>query len=263
MAETGALREEGELLLGIVEPAGAALRGVGPFAGWTGEDTLAVLAFVDRMAYLVLANRAAYEWELAAFGEATAAGGGPGELHGRMGAFACSRYDASGWWQGFVATCGELDGHDGDEPVPWFGRNLTVDRLVAARQMETFAYGQDIADLVRARRPATDRLWPVADFGVRTLRFSFANRGLPVPEAQPRVELLAPSGARWSWGDPAAHDRVEGPAEDFCLVTTQRRHVEDTGLRVTGAVATEWLTIAQSIAGPPLPGPAAGARVWA
>jgi uncharacterized protein (TIGR03084 family) len=95
---------------------------------------------------------------------------------------------------------------------------------------------------------------------VRTFRFSFANRGLPVPEARPRIVLAAPSGARWRWeGDAGA---VEGAAEDFCLVTTQRRHVDDTGLVVTGPVAERWMAVAQCIAGPALPGPAPGERVW-
>jgi len=261
MTDTAALREEGGLLAAVVGDARDRLREVGPFAGWTGRDTLSVLAFVDRMAQLVLTDRATYERELAEFGTATAAGG-PDEIHARMVAFARSRYDASDWWAGLAALCDELDDHDPDEQVPWFGRSLTVERLTAARQMEVFAYGQDVADLLRATRPATDRLRNVADFAVRALRFSFANRDLPVPDERPRVELLAPSGARWRWGDDPVN-QVSGPAEDFCLVTTQRRHLDDTALDVRGPIATRWMAIAQCIAGPPLPGPAPGQRAWA
>jgi hypothetical protein len=43
---------------------------------------------------------------------------------------------------------------------------------------------------------------------------------------------------------------VRGPALDFCLVVTQRRHVSDTALVANGSVARRWLTIAQSFAGP-------------
>jgi len=39
---------------------------------------------------------------------------------------------------------------------------------------------------------------------------------------------------------------------------TQRRHVEDTKLDITGAIAREWMLIAQAFAGPPASGPAAG-----
>jgi hypothetical protein len=49
---------------------------------------------------------------------------------------------------------------------------------------------------------------------------------------------------------------VRGPAEDFCLVVTQRRHVDDTALRVAGDVARDWLEKAQAFAGPPTDGPA-------
>ena len=50
-------------------------------------------------------------------------------------------------------------------------------------------------------------------------------------------------------------DRVRGPAEDFCLVVTQRRHVDDTTLHVEGQHAREWLLCAQAFAGPPTDGP--------
>ena len=44
---------------------------------------------------------------------------------------------------------------------------------------------------------------------------------------------------------------VRGPALDFCLVVTQRRHPDDTELTADGVVATQWLSIAQAFAGPP------------
>ena len=34
---------------------------------------------------------------------------------------------------------------------------------------------------------------------------------------------------------------VEGSAEDFCLVVTQRRHLDDTALIVRGNSAEDWL----------------------
>src|SRR5918999_1268045 len=38
---------------------------------------------------------------------------------------------------------------------------------------------------------------------------------------------------------------------DVCLVVTQRRHLADVALDVTGPVAAEWMPIAQAFAGPP------------
>ena len=75
-----------------------------------------------------------------------------------------------------------------------------------------------------------------------------------------RVELTAPSGAVWEWGTDDAQERVAGPAEDFCLVVTQRRHVDDTDLVVEGDLARDWLLRAQAFAGAPTTGPLAGTR---
>jgi hypothetical protein len=47
---------------------------------------------------------------------------------------------------------------------------------------------------------------------------------------------------------------VTGPALDFCLLVTQRRHRDDVDVVAHGAAADEWLSIAQAYAGPPGPG---------
>ncbi|MEI2650829.1 MAG: hypothetical protein V9G12_01405 [Microthrixaceae bacterium] len=44
---------------------------------------------------------------------------------------------------------------------------------------------------------------------------------------------------------------MRGPALDFCLVVTQRRHPADTRLVVEGPAAAEWIAIAQAFAGEP------------
>ena len=49
----------------------------------------------------------------------------------------------------------------------------------------------------------------------------------------------------------SATDRVTGPALDFCLVVTRRRHPADTRLDIRGAVAEAWMLRAQAFAGPP------------
>ena len=82
--------------------------------------------------------------------------------------------------------------------------------------------------------------------------------GRPVPAGDVRVELTAPDGSLWTWGDPGAADHVRGDALDFCLVVTQRRHYLDTRLEVRGENARQWLCLAQCFAGPPAMGPPAG-----
>src|SRR5439155_1524892 len=94
----------------------------------------------------------------------------------------------------------------------------------------------------------------IAHLGVRTLPFSFRLRDRAVPAVPVRIELTAPDGSRWTWGPEDASDVVSGPALDFCLAVTQRRHVDDTTLRITGPVAAEWMSITQAFAGSPGPG---------
>jgi uncharacterized protein (TIGR03084 family) len=126
--------------------------------------------------------------------------------------------------------------------------------FITARLMETWAHGQDVVDALGARREPSSRLRHVAHIGVRARPYSYAVRGLTMPDGDVRVELLAPCGECWSWGDEAASARVTGRAEEFCLVVTQRRNVADTSLRAEGAEAEEWLRIAQAFAGGAGPG---------
>jgi uncharacterized protein (TIGR03084 family) len=153
-------------------------------------------------------------------------------------------------------------GLDPSARLPWYGPPMSAASSVTARLMETWAHGQDVADALGVRRPATGRLRHVAHLGVVTMGFSFTVHGQPAPATPVRVELGAPDGPEWTWGPPGAADLVRGDALDFCLLVTQRRHRADTGLRASGPVAGAWLDLAQAFAGPPGPGrpPAEDAR---
>jgi uncharacterized protein (TIGR03084 family) len=128
---------------------------------------------------------------------------------------------------------------------------MSLASFATARLMETWAHGQDVADALGARREPTQRLKHIAHIGVRTRGFSYAQHGRTAPDGDVRVELDAPDASRWTWGSEDAPDRVTGPALDFCLVVTQRRHVADTALKTEGPLAEEWLSIAQAFAGSP------------
>jgi uncharacterized protein (TIGR03084 family) len=75
-----------------------------------------------------------------------------------------------------------------------------------------------------------------------------------VPTEDIRVDLIGPSGDVWSWGPDDADESVTGSAEEFCLVVTQRRHVDDTSLKY-GELGRDWLIRAQAFAGGPSEGP--------
>lgn len=145
---------------------------------------------------------------------------------------------------------------DPDHRIPWYGPPMRARSFLVARLMETWAHGTDVADALGTSLPVTDRLFHVADLGVRTFSWSFSNRGLDVPEERVRVTLRAPSGAERTWNE-EQEQVVSGRVEDFCLVVSQRRHVDDTDLRTDGPLARKWMEVAQVFAGPPGQGRAA------
>jgi uncharacterized protein (TIGR03084 family) len=138
--------------------------------------------------------------------------------------------------------------------LPWYGPAMSAMSFATARLMETWAHGQDIVDALGIIRIPTERLRHIAHLGVSTFGWSFANRKMDIPDTPVRVELTGPSGDIWSWGFEEAEDTVKGPAEDFCLVVVQRRHVTDTDLIVNGETAQQWMSTAQAYAGPPTEG---------
>ncbi len=142
--------------------------------------------------------------------------------------------------------------------LPWYGPDMSAASLVTSRIMETWAHGQDIVDTLGIEREATQRLRHIAHLGVQTFAFSFTAHGLDIPKDIARVELEAPNGEVWTWGPEDAGDRVVGTALDFCLVVTQRRHLRDTTLGVSGCSAIRWMSIAQAFAGAPGGGRKAG-----
>ena len=163
------------------------------------------------------------------------------------------------WWrterEQMIEALAPLDPKD---RLPWYGPPMSARSFVTARLMETWAHGQDIYDILGKKRPASPGLKHICHLGVTTFGWSFANRQMEVPQTPVRVELVAPSKEIWTWGDEADREKVSGPAEDFCLVVTQRRHVDDTALETTGDTARQWMLQAQCFAGPPDNGPERG-----
>ena len=227
-----------------------------PAAGWSVRDQVTHLAYFDETATLSATDPERFRaeaGELAAVGE---------DFPDRV---AERHRDLSGaevfaWLQraprAYLEVFAALDPAT---PLPWYGPPMSAASSVTARFMETWAHGQDVVDALGLVRRPTARLRHVAHLGVRTVGWSFRVRGRPVPDVPVRVELTGPDGEAWTWGPEEAADRVTGPAEDFCLLVTQRRHRADTALSAVGPVADAWLDVAQAFAGPPGPGrPPAG-----
>jgi uncharacterized protein (TIGR03084 family) len=138
--------------------------------------------------------------------------------------------------------------------VAWYGPSMGAKSFLTARLMETWAHGVDIVDSLGVTQEPTDRLRHVAQLGFITRQWSYSVRGETMPPGTVRLELTSPDGAAWYWGPDDAADSIEGSAEEFCLVVTQRRHPSDTSLRA-GDLGTHWLQRAQAFAGAPSEGP--------
>ncbi len=143
--------------------------------------------------------------------------------------------------------------------LPWVGPSMSARSSMTARQMETWAHGYEIFDLLGKTREDTDRIKNIVILGVNTFGWSHQVNGLPVPDTMPKLTLTAPSGAVWEFGDESA-GTLAGPSADFSAVVTQTRAFADTALTATGDVAQTWMANAQCFAGPPETPPAAGSR---
>ncbi len=217
-----------------------------PAAGWDIADQISHLAYFDEVTVQSAVDPEQFKAELA---DAEASGGiNPDTIairfRDRSGAQLLDWFDTAR-----AGLIGTFQGLDPRARLPWFGPPMSAASSLTARIMETWAHTQDIADALGVTREPTDRLRHVAHIGVGARAFSYAVHGKSAPAVEIRVELTSPDGAVWTWGAAEAENRVTGPALDFCLLVTQRRHRNDLGLAIEGPAAIEWMAIAQAFAG--------------
>jgi uncharacterized protein (TIGR03084 family) len=213
-----------------------------PAPGWTIGRQVAHLADVAGMA------RAA-----AAPGGSTDAAGGPRRamelVEGPERTVRRWRTEREGAAQALAAA-------DQDRDLPWMRGTGRPSLIGASLAMELFGHGQDIVDALGLERTHTDRIGHVVWFGTHTRDFGYRAHGFEPPEMRFRFEITAPSGALWTFGPEDSEQRVTGPAVDFCLLVTCRRHRDDVDVKAVGREADRWLGIAQAY-----PGPAGAGRI--
>jgi uncharacterized protein (TIGR03084 family) len=226
-----------------------------PSPGWTiahqvghlaSSDELAILAATDSVGFGARLDALARDFDTSTDADADAAAATPP-------ADVLQR-----WRAARAGLCDALARVPPGQKVPWMTGPMAPATLATSRIMELFGHGQDIADARRVCRIPTRRIAHVARFGVRTRDFSYVSRGLTPPAEPFRVELVGPAGQLWAWGPEDASQVVSGPALDFCLLITQRRHRVDLAIAARGEEAAEWLDIAQAYVGPPGQGRAPG-----
>ncbi len=164
------------------------------------------------------------------------------------------------WRDGAQTTADNYANADPKARLKWAGPDMSARSSVTARQMETWAHGQEVFDLLGVVRQEADRIRNIVHLGVNTFGWTFANQGQNVPDPAPFIELTAPSGARWTWNEAQADNVVAGGAVAFAQVVTQVRNVDDTSLHLVGKTAKKWMQNAQCFAGPPETPPAKGVR---
>ena len=113
---------------------------------------------------------------------------------------------------------------------------MSAASMATARLMETWAHGQDVADalgVAAVGRPPGCGTSPTSASAPATS--PSRQHGLPAARrAVPGRARPRRTAATWAWGPEDAAQRVTGPALDFCLLVTQRRHRADLALRGRG-----------------------------
>jgi len=230
------------------------------FYDWTPWDEIAHLCYFDEAGLQSAIDPEGFVRDTAALNRRMARGE-------QLSAVARERYGSldgpallARWQQTYEGLVNALAQLEPKARLAWYGPPMSARSFATARLMETWAHGQDVWDLVSRRRPQTSRLRHIAHLGAGTFQWTFVNRKLAAPQIAPFIELEAPGGDVWTWNDASGDNFVRGSAEDFCLLVTQRRHLDDTGLKYSGEIVKQWLSMAQCFAGPPADGPAAGVR---
>jgi uncharacterized protein (TIGR03084 family) len=209
-----------------------------PSAGWTIAHQVAHLAWTDAASILAINDPDAFTAQMVLVLEE------PGTFVDRGTASFLDEPAAllQTWRQGRTELGSALRTVPRGQKIPWYGTQMSPVSMATARIMETWAHGLDLADALGVVREPTNRL---------RLAYAFVAHDRPAPTAAIHLSLTAPDGSQWTFGPVDAENRVTGPALDFCLLVTQRRHRDDLALVAVGAVADEWLDVAQAFAGPP------------
>ncbi|MEX0349202.1 MAG: TIGR03084 family metal-binding protein [Paracoccaceae bacterium] len=227
------------------------------FKGWTINDVLVHLHFWNGAADLALRDPNGFADESRALLAAINAAGFRATENARVSERGPALREA--WRERYVDMGPRWAALDPKARIQWVGPEMSVRSAMTARQMETWAHGQAVFDVLGQQRQEHDRIRNVVMLGVNTFAWSFRVHGRDVPEQVPKLRLTAPSGGEWDFGEDAKN-MITGAALEFAQVVAQTRNVADTDLEVSGPIAKEWMAIAQCFAGGPETPPAPGER---
>ncbi|MEN8042108.1 MAG: maleylpyruvate isomerase family mycothiol-dependent enzyme, partial [Actinomycetota bacterium] len=232
-----------------------------PAEGWTIQDTVSHLAYVEGFAAEILAEgKSRVDAEnITDLDDWTAKGVAQGR--GRR------HQEIIEWWRfGRADVVDALSRMLPTDRVPWLHGDMSARSFATIRLMETWAHGLDIKAAVLDRNTPleappedlaedeewidpladTTRLRHIASLGQRALPFSFEQAGEEFPESGIRVEVMGPLYAAWRFGPEDTDQVIKGMAGDWCRLIVQRQDADDTGLKAVGEYAEKALHIARA-----------------
>lgn len=244
------LRAEGDLLEGLLRELPAAdWDHPTPAEGWAVRHQVAHLAWTDRAVLDAIEDPATF----ARLRERFARDPDVVDRTAQEGAARSPAEILESWRDSRSRVLAALAAVPEGGRIPWIGPPLGAAMMASARIMETWAHGQDVRDALGLPPADSPRLRHVAHLAVAARDYAFAQRRLDPPAEPFRVELTH-EDETWTWGPAEARQRVHGPALDFALLATRRRHRQDCDVTAEGPDAEAWLDIVQAYAGPPGPG---------
>jgi len=229
------------------------------FKGWSIETVLRHLHFWNRMALWALTDEGSFKEALKPVMAAITGGGALPAAEGEAIAEVGQELVAT-WREMFEVLADAYAQADPSQRCAWAGPSMSARSCITARQMETWAHGQEIYDSLGCKRVNTDRIRNIVILGVNTYGWSFQVRGEDAPQPMPMLELTSPSGEVWRFGESQASGLITGLAEEFGQVVTQTRNIADTQLKIEGEIARAWMSKAQCFAGGPSEPPEPGTR---
>ena len=232
-----------------------------PAEGWTIQDTVSHLAYVESFAAEVLeeGKKRVDKEKITDLDTWTEIGAeqGRGRRH----------QEIIEWWRfGRADVVDALSRMLATDRVPWIYGDMSAQSFANLRLMETWAHGLDVKAAILDRiipLPAppegveedeewsdpladTTRLRHIAALGQRSLPFAFEQAGEEYPDAGIRVEVMGPLYAAWRFGPEDTDQVIKGMAGDWCRLVVQRQTAEETGLKAVGEHAELALTIARA-----------------
>lgn len=153
-------------------------------------------------------------------------------------------------FQRWTAACrlsvATLRSADPSRKIRWAAAPLKPTTLATTRIAEHWAHALDIATPLGIDYPDTHRLRHIAWLGYSTLPYAFAADGI---EPQPVfVELTAPNGEKWTFGESSATTQICGSAAEFCRIGARRLTPADSSVVATGPMAAHALRVLRNYA---------------